>query len=558
MIILFKSQRAEDDGFGETTFVQLTHGAGPELFPRLSPDGRTIVYSSAVSGNMDIYGQRVGGENSVNLTPSSPADDSQPAYSPDGERIAFRSDRDGGGIFLMGATGESVRRVTRDGFHPAWSPDRRQIAYVTQSVTDPAMRFTVSELWIASVDGDEPRRVGDADAVQPSWSPDGSRIAYWGRTAAGGTGDIYTISASGGVPVAVTTDASLDWNPVWAADGRHLYFASDRGGSTNLWRVPIDQASGRVLGRAVAVTTGGGAASLHITVSRDGRRLAYVSRFESVNVQKVAFDAVRGVLRNVPEWVTRGSRGVAQPDPSPDGRLLAFNSLGRQEDIFVTQTDGATLQQLTDDPFEDRAARWDPTGQRIAFYTNRTGKYEIWTINRDGSGLQQLTHSPGAHYPVWSPDGARMAFSTHSPNGAFIFRTGVRWKDQRPERLPAIDDPTQTFEIWSWSRDGRRLAGQRHLADLSHAGIGIHELGTGRIRWITGTGEWPVWMHDNRRLLFSDRNKLWLIDSESGERHEVLTLPQSSLGSIGLSRDNTTIYFTSRTVEADVWLMTVK
>ncbi len=260
----------------------------------------------------------------------------------------------------------------------------------------------------------------------------------------------------------------------------------------------------------------------------------------------------------MPDWVTRGTRAAAQPHPSPDGSLLAFNSLGKQEDLFVASIDGAVIRQLTSDPFEDRAARWDPSGERVAFYSNRTGKYEIWTINRDGSDLRQLTHSPGAHYPVWSPDGDRMAFSTHSPNGAFIFRTGVPWKDQQPEPLPSVPDKTQTFEIWSWSPDGRRLAGQRHLADLSHAGIGVHELGSGRIRWITSTGEWPVWLRDSRRLLFSDRNSLYIIDSDSGERHEVLALPQTSLGSVGLSNDNGTIYFTLRTVEADLWLMTMK
>jgi Tol biopolymer transport system component/serine/threonine protein kinase len=548
----------DDRMLSDATFAQLTHAEGAELFPSLAPDGKNIVYVSARAGNLDIYSQRVGGENAVNLTASSIADESQPAYSPDGEHIAFRSERDGGGLFVMGATGEAVRRLTAEGYHPAWSPDGRQIVYVTQSVTDPAMRFTTSQMWVVDVANGQRRMLSEGDAAQPSWSPHGSRIAYWARSSGASPGDIYTMPAGGGPAVPVVTDTSIDWNPVWSADGNHLFFASDRGGNTNLWRVRIDEATGAVVGRPTPVTTGGGAASQHITVSRDGKRLAYISRIDATNVQRVAFDPVKGAVSGAPEWITRGSRAVAQPDSSPDGRLLSFNSLGRQEDIYVSSSDGSEPQQLTNDPFEDRAPRWAPQGDRIAFYSNRTGKYEIWTINRDGSGQQQLTHSPGAHYPVWSPDGRQMAYSTHSPNGAFIFDTTKPWPSQQPRALPAIPDKTQTFEIWSWSPDGRQLAGQKHLADLSHAGIAVHELGSSQIRWLTDEGEWPVWMRDSRHLLFSHRGTLNLIDSVSGARRPIMSLPQNNLGSVGLSPDNRTIYFAARATEADVWLMTVK
>ena len=104
----------------------------------------------------------------------------------------------------------------------------------------------------------------------------------------------------------------------------------------------------------------------------------------------------------------------------------------------------------------------------------------------------------------------------------------------------------------------RRAKPPRHLADLSHAGIGIHELGTGRIRWITATGEWPVWLHDNRRLLFSHEGKLFLVDTATRQSHQLMALPQRSLGSVGLSPDGRTIYYTVMAAEADVWLMTMK
>jgi hypothetical protein len=102
--------------------VQLTDAPGIEVAPQLSPDGKSFVYVSGAAGNRDIFLQRVGGRNGTNLTRDSPADDDGPAFAPSGEQIAFHSAREGGGVFVMGATGESVKRLTDFGYDPAWSP----------------------------------------------------------------------------------------------------------------------------------------------------------------------------------------------------------------------------------------------------------------------------------------------------------------------------------------------------------------------------------------------------------------------------------------------------
>ena len=249
--------RVREPRFSEldTSFTQLTSQPGEELFPNLSPDGRTLMYASRESGNWDIYLQRVGGENPLNLTADSDADDLQSTFSPDGDSIAFRSERGGGGIFVMGATGESVRRLTDFGFNPVFSPDGAEIAFATESVgTTPSSRGSNSELWVADVRTGDARLVFEGDAVQPHWSPNGSRISYWMQT--GGQRDIWTIPADGGEAVAVTNDAPLDWSPVWSPDGKYVYFSSDRSGSMNLWRVPVDEETGARLGEPEPVTTG--------------------------------------------------------------------------------------------------------------------------------------------------------------------------------------------------------------------------------------------------------------------------------------------------------------
>ena len=124
-----RSQSENQPGPATASFSQVTAAPGIEWFPSLSPDGRWVVNRRRPGRNRDIDGQSTTGQTPINLTKDSVEDDDQPAFSPDGERIAFRSNRDGGGIFIMGRTGEAVRRVTRNGFKPAWSPDGRQLAY---------------------------------------------------------------------------------------------------------------------------------------------------------------------------------------------------------------------------------------------------------------------------------------------------------------------------------------------------------------------------------------------------------------------------------------------
>ena len=275
---------------------QLTAEPGVEWFPSLSPDGTWLAYSGEASGNRDIYLKSVGGQNPINLTADSPDDDDQPAFSADGERIAFRSSRDGGGIFVMGRTGEAVRRVTRMGFKPSWSPDGRYLVFATENVeANPQNSQGLSELWVVPVDGGEPRQLKVVDGVLPSWSPGGHRIAYTRRLGRVVGANVWTIPAEGGESIAATSDAATDWNPAWSPDGRYLYFASDRGGSMNLWRVPIDEESGEPLGDPEPITTPATALA-HISVSADGRRIAYSSTLVTSNIQRAAFDLSTGTF----------------------------------------------------------------------------------------------------------------------------------------------------------------------------------------------------------------------------------------------------------------------
>jgi len=534
----------------DATFTQLTDQPGVEASPAISPDGKQIVYASRVSGNWDLYLQRVDGKAAINLTQDSPADDTEPAFSADGDRIAFRSSRDGGGIFVMGATGESVRRIASAGYDPSWSPDGKFIAVADEPVDLPTIRWSNSGLWIRDVDTGQRRQLTAGDGVQPKWSPHGSRIAYWMADAAGHR-DIQTIAAGGGAPVAVTRDAALDWNPVWSPDGAYLFFSSNRGGALNLWRVAIDEASGRVRSAPEPVTTPSNNAGF-ISVSADGSRMAYLHQTFARNIVRLRFDPATSALDDRPTPITRGTHYLRNPDTSLDGAWLSYSQDDR---LMVTRSDGTGGRQLTQGDYSDRAPRWSHDGSRIAFYSNRSGTLQVWVMQPDGSGLQQLTNHPateGLYYPIWSPDDSTI-LSSSLEGKTFVVDPRKPMMGDRLPTLPRPEGQAAAFVPWSWSPDGSTVAGWEQRKDGAAAGILVYDPRTKRFTKLTDSGNYPAWI-DARRLLFSHRTELAVVDVES-RRVQAVGTPQGFEEEFALSRDGRTVYYTENQREGDVWLV---
>ena len=542
-------------------FSRLTDLPGVEQSPALFPGGAAFLFVGDATGNLDIYLQRIGGRKPINLTDDTSEDDTAPAMSPDGQTIAFRSERDGGGIFLMGATGESVRRLTDFGFDPAWSPDGEYVVVADEPTLDPLYRSSTSRLSIVQVTDGATRVLHEGDAVQPSWSPDGSRIAFWHTPKGTGQRDIATIAVSGGEPVPVTDDAQVDWNPVWSADGEYLYFSSDRGGTMNLWRIAIDQASGQIEGDFESMTTPA-TWSGNVAVASDAPVIAYQARDERSIVSTIQLER-RAQAISGPEPFFRASRRIRYIDLSPDGRRLAFTTGGLQEDVFVVDVDGSEYRQLTDDPHRDRGAQWTPDGERISFYSNRGGRYEIWTIRPDGSGLTQLTESEkaahGPWFPTWSPDGTQFATS----DGTTTTIHNARQLSTPSTAVPLRKMGELGFMVTSWSPNGRSLAGLGYDENgLIVPGLHIYSLDTRGFQSALGNGTHPVYLGGDSRLLFWDEGGISILDMATHETTRLVDggLPQLNQAwrTFSASRDGSRVVYVTTETMSDIWLATLQ
>ena len=541
-------------------FSKLTSQPGVEWFPSLSPDGKWVVYSGGSSGRRQIYLQSVSGQTPLDLSRDTTADDDQPAFSPDGELIAFRSSRDGGGIFVMGRTGEAIKRVTHVGFHPAWSPDGTQLAFTTENVElYPQNATGRSGLWIANVTTGEIRRLYEGDAVLASWSPHNQRIAYTHRLGNPTQSAIWTIPVRGGTPKPVMSEKTTNWNPVWSPDGKYLYFSSDRRGSMNLWRVPIDEASGETRGEPEAITTPAPYLA-HPSLSADGKHVAFASALVTANIQRLTLDP-SGVVNGEPAWVTTGSLRWSNPAPSPGGNWIAVYSLVQPEGhLYLVHPDGTAMRQLTSDSAIDRMPRWSPDGNWVGFFSDRNGRLELWKIRPDGSDLQQLTEG-GASYLAWAPDSSRIATVSESDeprlkSRVFIFDPNRPWKQQSPELLPQLDPPSSRFLVNDWSQDGKGLVG---IAEPPIGGVVRYSLESHKYERLTDFGEWPVWLPDSRRVLFVAHGKdFYLVDSSSKQVRKVFSVARDIIGPPQLTRDGKTAYFSRRVTESDIWLVTLE
>src|SRR5262245_10539166 len=387
--------------------VPLTTLQGEEFGPAFSPDGEQIafVWSGEDRGNFDIYVQRVSSGIGRRLT-KHPDAEVNPAWSPDGQQIAFaRYTGNQREIFVMPAEGGPERKIigagpgTPDPMSPlSWSPDGQYLVFTER----PAPGLPSSLHLYSFATGEKrplttaPARFGESN---PRFSPDGQKVAFTRGTAR--AEDICLVSLATREVQQVTNDKREIRGMDWTADGQEIVFVSTRGGRIGLWRI----AAG---GGEPTPVAGFGDNIGTPTIARRGQRLAFTQRVDDRNIWRLELP------------------NAANPAPRPV-RLIAST---RDESL----------------------PQYSPDGQHIAFGSTRSGSAEIWRCAADGSNPTIVTSigGPFTGTPRWSPDGREVAFESQAAGNANIYV--VSSEGGQPRRL--TDDPAEDMAP-SWSRDGR-------------------------------------------------------------------------------------------------------
>ena len=399
---------------------------------------------------------------------SSPAgEEAFPRFSPDGGRIAFTGNYDGNpDIYVIPTMGGAAERIT---FHPEadrvieWSADGRILFASTR--TSEKDRF--SKLFRVSASGGLPETLpvpfGEFGAI----APDGRTLAYthhtgdfrtWKRYRGGFTTDIWLFDLESKTSQKVPGENSTDTQPLW--HGATLYFLSDRGvrERMNLWR--YETGSGEL--RQVTSFT------------------EHDVRFPSIGPEEIVFENggqlyllplaggeprpvdVRVVtdLASVKPRAQPVTRLVQSVGISPTGMRAVVEARG---DVFTLPAEHGTPRTLTQTSgTAERSPSWSPDGRQVAYWSDRTGEYELTLRNADGSGEERTVTrlGPGFRYGAsWSPDGRQIAFIDQAMR--------IQILDVASGEARVIDrahtwthGALQGFTV-SWSADSRWLAYSR-------------------------------------------------------------------------------------------------
>ncbi|MCZ7573524.1 MAG: DPP IV N-terminal domain-containing protein [Ardenticatenaceae bacterium] len=224
---------------GAISQIQQLTDEGRNLRPAWSPDGQKVAFYSNRTGNDEIWVADLQTGDQRPLT-SDPASDRRPAWSPDGQWLAFDSDRAGNrDIWVVRADGSGLRQVTtspREELFASWSPDGQQLAYFSYGEG-------TNELWLSAVDGSHPRPLVAKLASeqqqqcsfachQASWNQSGEQLAF--HSDQGGNRDIWLVNVDGTGLTRVTSGPEQDYFPTWTPDGR-IIFMTERLGTERVW-----------------------------------------------------------------------------------------------------------------------------------------------------------------------------------------------------------------------------------------------------------------------------------------------------------------------------------
>ncbi len=413
--------------------TQITRDTGSTADPALSPNGQLLAYASdrQGDGNLDIWVQQLtGGGNPVRLTQHE-ADDYRPSFSPDGSRIVFISNRDDSGVYVVPALGGSPTRIGRGGAGgristPRFSPDGKWVSYSRLSVDSNFQTFVHIE--IVSASGGSPRIV-EIDlpiARAPIWSPDGQHLLFIGSEEPGGIGK----------------SAQLDWWLVPAAGGEPV-----RLGARELFEK-----------HGIARTgTAGKSFPAPRTWIADGNRVVFGGAIvgAAANLWQVRISPSDGRLFGEPQRLTSGT-GEEDPSASQDGRI-AFVNPARDWDIWSLPLD-ANRAEVRGEPervvsglSDELSPSISSDGQKLSYVSDRAGNLDIWLHDLETGEDTPITIAPEREERATiSPDGSMVSFLRREQGKVNLYVMDLL--QRRPKRL--IEGVGSTF---GWMPGGKRI-----------------------------------------------------------------------------------------------------
>ncbi len=479
--------------------------------------------------------------------------DTSPAASPDGQTLAFTSDRDGRPcIWLKQLKGGAERALTEgpDDF-PRFSPDGSSVLFVRTTGRTGTLYRTFAM-------GGEPRKVAE-DVVQGDWSPDGQQIAIVRLRFDKDRTDalLLTLPVAGGAERLVATfPGESVGNPRWSPDGRRValntFSAATTGGQLRKVFV-VEVASGRF--QELKPPLGPGTLSSAVWVGNDD--LLYLQS-ESVAGNGVAVSSCQAVRQNIrtqaiqrlfwapnngntldllpdgrivydcltgrqnlrewdlagkapPRWLTRGSINDRQPVFSRDGEWVTFSSnRSGNLDLWAVSTKSGVVRSITDDPAEDWDPGLTPDGRSLLWSSNRTGVFEIWASNPDGTGARQVSRDgEDAENPTQTPDGRWIVYASGNRRTPGIWKvhpdgSGAQLLVPGATALLPEVSPDGVWALYLTAEGTRSTLQAVRIEDGKDAGVRISQETKRKSVVTVGRSRW---MSDGRRILFTGQDE---------------------------------------------------
>jgi tricorn protease len=436
--------------------------------PDISPDGKLVAFSYL--GDIWVVPAIGGVARPVTMHEKH---EIYPAFSPDGQTLAFSSNRHGKyDVFTVPVHGGRPTRLTFDSadeYVCGWTPDGKGVLFSSAKGTEFPAR---SELYVVSTSGGQPRRVSAYEGRDGAFSPKGDLLAYvrgpgsWYRKGYRGSSndDIWISDANGGNNRRLTHFTGQDNSPCWSPDGRFVYYVSEYFGT------PANVVRQEVLvgkGDGLAVREAPQQVTYHkedgvrrARLSGNGEWLAYecgadiwVASTRGGPPRKLAIEVYADDKSN-PEVTRTFTSHVSEFSVSPDEKHIAFAVHG---DLFLMSRSGGKATRLTDSPAYDHGIAWSPDSNKLVFLSDRLGHEDVYLLEPDDPEhpqlgkarkfkTKQLTNTPEAEFGLrFSPDGKRVSF----------VRAGKLWT-MNPDGsdVKAVVDQTMVID-YEWSPDSK-------------------------------------------------------------------------------------------------------